>query len=383
MKNFVLTVVVIVFCAFGFPLFAQTGTSSLLSGVPMKEVLRHNPTLWLPARPGMDAATTLNLAFNSEVSEFDAYGKRHRVYAAGTTDTTRGQLYNASCTIIDSELEFAANASVLNLGTASATSTEEKRYAVFSVYHIEKTITFNPDGQPLQQADFLALKVHYGWAVHYVVSGASNRFTASVSANLQEVLNAGGDIKTVLTTNNLEMVLRVQGLQPKETNLVFTQDQIRRNFTRTGEAQPIFVELLPMKNFTVPRIPWRTGIRFDGRYMLDSVRIELTERTNLNEEWDNDSIGGNKPDISAVISVIVTEGDSFNIVTDTIPNTTSVTFPISRTFSMSSLFAIIIVPFDIDPLPQQRMQDSTRLSGSLSPFHRLLTEPLCTESAEV
>jgi hypothetical protein len=351
----------LVYLAF-FPVFLLAqGSQQGQNGASERAILRvSSAPLWIPAPLGT-SAETLGRGFDHTLSEFDVSGKRYQVYS-GKRDTTEELLYDARCTIINNDLEFRANAQFLGLGSVSVASQEQTRYAVFSVYHIVKTITLNAEGNPQKQADFFALKVHYGWAVHYIVSGASDEFTIAASAELQDIAGVGGNVSATAKKYNLKVELRSQGLQPNSAEFVFAPDKIKEKFsTLDNQPRAIFVELFPLRDVETTSIPWRTRLQSEGRYMIDSLRVELTERTSENQQWDNDGVGGNKPDVYWGMTLISGTGDAPLILGDTLQNTLTFTSSVQRTFQMSSLYTLLVGVYDDDGV------DSTYSKVSLFP----------------
>lgn len=377
MRTVLFSVLFVVTCSLiSLPLRAQPSSANMIS---IRSVLGTAQTLWIPAPLGT-SSETLGLGFNAMLTEFDTLGRRHRVYS-GKHNTVHTPQYNAHCTIIDNEFEFRAHAHLLGGVSISAAAQEKTRYAVFSVYHIQRTETIAPDGgtpphQSKLQADFFAQKIHYGWAVHCVVYGEESNFTASASADMLAMFGAGGDVSLATKEHRLQYRFFSQGLRPIKTALVFSKDSIQNNFVHEEtDPQPIFVELFPLNNMTLPSIRWRNRISDKEDYVLDSIRIELTPRKDNNTLWDNDGIQENKPDFVAFVNFSLDDYSSgMTFLTDSVWNTTHYTFPIQRVFPLSRVNYFGVGIFELDSATREEIVRDTASKNRYLPIPKFTTK---------
>lgn len=263
--------------------------------------------VWLPAPLGTDKSI-LGRAFNAQFLDKDANGQRYQAFKGSPRKIPlKAPYYNAEFRKLDTEELLSANARFFGMVNVGAKNTDRKRYALLSVYFIDKVDVFEPMGAALVNTDYYASKVYYGWAIHYLISGNEKIFTADVAANLDALTGVGGDFKLAISQNNLSQNLSIKGLNPKQPGqITYTPDQVADNFTfDKNNSSPIFVEYEAITSVPVTALSWASKkLELNRAYRISDIQCVAMERKEDGKEWDSKLISGSPaPDISVEIYV--------------------------------------------------------------------------------
>lgn len=206
----------------------------------------------------------------------------------GKKNTTTEATYESNYTEIKNSLEYNAYAKAFSLMKGGINKHTQKRYAVLTIYAIDKTVSFEVEGSPIGNADFYVAKIHYGWSLNYIISGESSVFNTDVSANLEKIIGVGGDLKYTTTQFNLQQELKLKGLTTKVEGVTIARSpaETLNKFQKSKNSVPILIEYKAVKDVNTRGIEWISPYFKEGTYILQSVEYKVSERKSDGKHWD-------------------------------------------------------------------------------------------------
>jgi hypothetical protein len=268
-----------------------------------KTVIAKDESLMLPALKGTDSEL-LGLSCGVNFSYLDANNEKRVAFANGRKKTTPEQRYRAEFKIIENDVALGANLSFFGM-RLGASKTSSTRYAVLNVYYINKSDFFEPQGVAVVDAPFYVSAIHYGWAVHYLVSGESSSFTIEVANQLQAQLNQGFKVDVKLSELKLTKILESNGLEPNAAGFIADDPSfIKGNFKFDKVPHPIFVEYKAIKNVSANPITWATSKITPGRYQVETVSYSINSgKEGGKGDWDTGLGKMRLPDPQFILSI--------------------------------------------------------------------------------
>lgn len=217
----------------------------------------------------------------------------------GKKNVTNEATYESNYTEIKNSLEYGAYAKVFSLMKGGINKQTQKRFAVLTIYVIDKTVTYEVEGAPIGNAEFYAAKIHYGWSLNYIISGESSVFNSEVSANLEKLIGVGGDFKYTTTYFNLQQELKLKGLSTKDEGVTIARsaEETLNKFQKSKNSVPILIEYKAVKDVNTQGIEWVSPYYKEGTYILQSVDYKVSERKSDGKHWDAGFGGTMNPDV--------------------------------------------------------------------------------------
>lgn len=242
------------------------------------------------AAPIGTSTDVLGMGFGENLSNTDAEGKTHRIFAMKFKRVPENQ-YFSQFEQLDNEFKLNAHARALatsmNVGFSG-----EKRYMALRVYHLQEVATLDV-GKQLDTAPIVAQKIFYGWALNVIIEGDASTFTAEAAT---ELMSAGVDIDATVKRYQLKKYVHLQGLEAKnKTHIPIVVDASRLNeeFQVSEKPSPIFIEYRVMKEMFSPKLTWQRGGFSPGRYRLTQIGFKVATTKATGKPWD---ALGNPPD---------------------------------------------------------------------------------------
>lgn len=276
--------------------------AQLLHAATTSATIKRGDIICAPATPGT-STSILGIGFDSHLKSVGESGSNNRLYPLKLKDT-KENTYGAKLEFISNETLQSANAGILFFNVGSATL-EARRYAVLTVYQILKTTTLILQGDPKSPAPFTPTKIHYGWAVRYIIEGESSSFTSRVGVTLQSLLQSGASsgFADELKRSHLRITLSATGLQNRNAGdvpIALSMREMEAKFQIPKNPQPIMIEYTALEDMDVPSIDWNAPAFAPGKYLLRSIQLEAAQRKSNREAWD--PLGG-LPDPSVRIVI--------------------------------------------------------------------------------
>lgn len=247
----------------------------------------------------------LGVAFDKNFNSIDATGNKYNAFSKGKIVTTKNVEYKASYKEIDDASQMRANIGFSQLFSVSTQKVKRTRYAVLSVYLITKTETFQPEGLPTVNADFFAHQIHYGWAIHYIISEDISKFNAETSSAITKIVSGiGGELDYKINELRLSKELVIRGLKPKQDgSVVLNPRDIGSTFVQVGKEAPIFIEFKTLTNVPVEAISWEAPKVVPGKYILESIDYSINSKKENGKNWDVNLVGSTDPDASIEVKI--------------------------------------------------------------------------------
>lgn len=164
---------------------------------PDFEKIAPGQTFVLPAPVGT-TTDVLGMGFDEQLSDSDADGKRHRVFAPKVKRVPENQ-YFSQFEQLDNEFKLKAHARFLSTSMNVGFS-QEKRYMALRVFQLQEVATLEP-GKQLETAPVVAQRIFYGWALNVIIEGDASTFTAEAAA---ELATAGADVDATVKRYQLK-----------------------------------------------------------------------------------------------------------------------------------------------------------------------------------
>ncbi len=281
---------------------------------------------------------------NSFDSKFRNQNKK--LFEKGEPVHTNEEQYLAELTVLDNSVSLEANINFLNLAKGGISFNSDKRYAVLSVYHVTKTITFNPDGEKKGNGDYFLKRIYYGWSINYVISGTSSSFSAEAKTKLDSIVSGLTKLnfENTLKEYKLESQLKLTGLKPKKDSpsIILDPYKVADYFDYSEKEIPIFLEYEVVKDFESEKVQFNSSLVKPGKYKIAYIRLEISNlKPNSKLPWD--ALGGwPDPVVDLYINGIKT------LSSDIVHDTLTPTFTINRNIIINEGDLLQITVTDID-----------------------------------
>jgi hypothetical protein len=245
-------------------------------------VYHANDTRLIPAAPGT-TPELLGMGFTLNFSDRDVSGRRQRVFPPKVVASTEN-LRRIDYDVITDEAQLEAHGRYL-FAQANVAASRQKRYMVVKAFNTKKIVSLDDADAPAVAADYVAQRIHYGWALYMIIEGDDRTFTAGVAAELEK---AGGSLKAVADKHNLKVRFHALGLNTKpgtEFGFVSSVNEVEDKYM-VGDPVPIFVEYRALRQVASKRVVWLEPKFAPGWYTFTSVSLAIADRKQNGSHWD-------------------------------------------------------------------------------------------------
>lgn len=342
-------ILIIIFVFLGTSLFAQESLVTISKNETIKVVPPEGTT-----------DKILGMGYDNQFNELNIQVLK------GKKNITNEARYLCDYKQIENLVELEANAKVFSLAKGGINKKTNKRYAVLNIYQVDKTITLEPQGLPLGNAEYYVSKILYGWSLNYIICGESEEFSSTVSANLQKWISIGGDLKTYALALNLQQELKLIGLLGKDEGVIIakTPEETLGKFKKSKYSVPILIEFKAINNINTQGIEWVAPIFTEGNYTLRNIEYKISERKSDGNYWDAGFGSSKKPDVFTKIYLDDKEINTSGICKDSFDGD----IRIEKIITLTSKSRIKLVFFDNDMLQNDKIGEAEISFNDLSKF---------------
>lgn len=263
----------------------------------------------------------------------------------GPVRTTPESVYLAHFRLLDIDIDYRSHFGLFSLLNLSQQQRQNRRFAVLSVYCIQESRTIDPENDLRgDEVEFFVRRVHYGWALHHLISGSLTEFSTQAGLNLQEAYNLRAGFEDVISEFHLSIDLSMRGLRPKENvpRVILSPNDIPKYFEVAKDPIPIFLELEALRDIELRPSENRVPIAF-GSNTIRSISVEISALKPIgNSEWDGD---GSLPD---PVAILYLNGKKVAVSNERFRNKSSATFTFNSRFEAYPLSRIEVKIFDTD-----------------------------------